>query len=242
MENIVYKDMITQEKKHWWFKARREIISNELKKLNLNNNLKVLEIGCGLGGNISTLKQFGEVYAIEMDEFAVSYAKEQTPHVRQGSLPHDFPFQEKFDLICMFDVLEHIEEDDETLSFIKNQLEEDGILFITVPAYQWLYGSHDKLLHHKRRYTQSALIKKIEDKKYQVIKSTYFNSLLFPLVVIARVIDLFSVSKSSIGYKTPNSLLNSIFYTIFRIEKKILNSVNFIFGTSIIIVAKDKKN
>ena len=65
MEDIVYKDMIRQEKEHWWFKARREILGAYLDNLKLRENINILEIGCGTGGNIKMLQQYGNVKAIE---------------------------------------------------------------------------------------------------------------------------------------------------------------------------------
>ncbi len=238
MEDIVYKDMISQEKDHWWFKARREILDDYLHKLQLPQNANILEIGCGTGGNIPILKKYGNVKAIEMDEFAIGYAKHTGAEIRQGYLPENFPYDEKFDLICMFDVLEHIEKDEETLKVINNFLKPSGILFITVPAYQWLYGSHDKLLQHKRRYSKSDLVQKLNSHKFKITKISFFNTLLFPLVLVARVLDIIGNSDTSTGYGTPNKLLNSLFYNIFKSEKKPLQYINFPFGTSLIVISR----
>ena len=240
MEDIVYKDMIIQEKEHWWFKARREILDSYLSSLNLPLDSSILEIGCGTGGNISMLQKYGKVSAIEMDEFAISYAKKTGATIRQGYLPDNFPFEEKFDLICMFDVLEHIEEDMETLCIIKEYLKPDALLIITVPAYQWLYSSHDRLLHHKRRYYKSDLIKKIDKSNLTILNFTFFNTLLFPLVIVARILDMFKFSNNSTGYKIPNKILNLLFYHIFNSEKKLLKFINFPFGTSLFILVKNK--
>ncbi len=202
MESFVYQDIINHEKKHWWFKARREILEQVLKELPLSNNPKILEIGCGTGGNLSMLNNHGSIAAVEMDEFAVDYAKNKFSNVKRGSLPNNIPFKEKFDLICMFDVLEHIEEDKLSIQTLKKFLKPDGILLITVPAYQWLYGTHDKLLHHKRRYTLNQLESILSE--YTTLKKSYFNTFLFPLVILSRIIDKFTPSKNSIGYDIPN--------------------------------------
>ena len=241
MEDIVYRDMIYQEKYHWWFKARREILDSYLSNFNLPENANILEIGCGTGGNIPILQQYGTVKAIEMDVFAIEYAKNTGAEIRQGHLPNNFPYDGKFDLICMFDVLEHIEKDNETLKVIKDYLKPNGKLFITVPAYQWLYGSHDKLLHHKRRYSKRDLVQKLNTNKFDIVKLSFFNTLLFPFVIIARILDMINPSNTSTGYGTPNKILNSIFYSVFRSEKKILKIMRFPFGTSLIVLAGHSK-
>jgi len=111
MEKIVYKDMIQQEKEHWWFKGRREILETVLNKIQLPPNASILEVGCGTGGNIEMLKRYGKVEALEMDSFAVSVAKKHDIVVYTGSVPDNFHIETKYDLICLFDVLEHIEND-----------------------------------------------------------------------------------------------------------------------------------
>ena len=244
MEDIVYKDMISQEKDHWWFRARREILADFLMSLKLPSDANILEIGCGTGGNIPILQKYGNVKAVEMDEFAIEYAQKTGSEIRQGYLPNNFPYNEKFDLICMFDVLEHIENDEETLKVLNSFLKPSGSLFITVPAYQWLYGSHDKLLHHKRRYSKSDLIQKLQSNKFEIKKISFFNTLLLPLVIVARMLDIIGKYDISTGYGTPNKILNAIFYNIFKSEKKILNKMSLPFGTSLLIIARhiNKKN
>lgn len=236
MESFVYKDIIKQEKDHWWFKARREIIDTILKDLNLKEP-KILEIGCGTGGNLKMLKKYGDTSAIEMDEFAVNYANKEFKNVQQGYLPNNIPFDEKFDLICMFDVLEHIEEDKLSIEVLKKHLNPNGILLITVPAYQWLYGSHDKFLHHKRRYSLNQIESILKD--FSILKKSYFNTFLFPLVVLSRIIDkLIPHKDNSLGYNIPNKIINSFFYKIFKLEKNLLTKYSFPFGSSILIAVK----
>lgn len=237
MEDIVYQDMIHQEKNHWWFKARREILKSYISRLNTAKNISILEIGCGTGGNLTMLQSFGTVKAVEMDSFAISYAKSTGVTIEKGSLPTSFPYKEKFDLICMFDVLEHIEQDEETLKLLYNFLTPKGKIIITVPAHQWLYGSHDKMLHHKRRYSKKELKDKLTHSHFKIENISYFNTLLFPLVLIARIVDIIKCSNKSIGYTTPNKFLNTIFYSVFRFEKYMLTLINLPYGTSLITTA-----
>jgi SAM-dependent methyltransferase len=239
LEKKVYKDMVEQEKNHWWFKARREILEQELTKLDLPANSRILEIGCGTGGNLELLKRFGSVKAMELDEFSLEYVKDTfSIEVKKGYLPNNIPYNEHFDLICMFDVLEHVKEDMLSLDILKGYLSENGMIILTIPAYPYLYGSHDKLLHHYRRYYKSKLIKNIENLNYKVLKSSYFNTLLLPIVVIARVLDIVFPSDKSLGYSTPNKFINNLLYRVFKFEKLILNKYRFRVGASIFLLIK----
>ena len=240
MEEQVYHDMIEQQKKHWWFRARRTIIDKVLKKHIPEGDHKILEIGCGTGGNIPMLKKYGAVSAMEMDEFALKYSAETFEiDAREGSLPNKIPFEEKFDLICLFDVLEHVEEDKMALLKLSQMLNPGGKIFLTVPAHQWLYSSHDKTMHHFRRYSTTAFKTSISFSKMNISKISHFNFLLFPLLILTRLIDMISSSDESIGYKTPNAFLNGSLYTVFSLERFFINMISFPFGGSLFAVLED---
>src|SRR5207302_969127 len=140
MDPAAYLDMAKIESTHWCSVGRRAIFETLIKQLNLPQDAKILEIGSGTGGNLHMLAKFGEVSGLEMDSMARSITMEKTNNlydVRAGYCPNDIPFADhSFDLICMFDVLEHIEEDVETLRAIKRLLKKNGRIFITVPAFQ----------------------------------------------------------------------------------------------------------
>ncbi|MBC2696368.1 MAG: class I SAM-dependent methyltransferase, partial [Desulfobacteraceae bacterium] len=119
-----------------------------------------------------------------------------------------------FDLICVFDVLEHIQDEKKALMKIASLLKPAGTLIITVSAYSWLYGAHDKMLHHFWRYSKNTLNETINYSDLKVSKSSYFNTLLFPLVILARLTDMLKNSDESIGYSTPNNIVNHLFYRV----------------------------
>jgi SAM-dependent methyltransferase len=242
MDKDVYHDMTQLQVNHWWFKARRGILDQTLHGLTISDNFQILEIGCGTGGNMEMLEQFGTVYGMEMNEFAASYAREKTGKtVHIGSLPDEIPFDQKFDLICLFDVLEHIEDDIAAVAAIEPLLKPGGKIIFTVPAYQWMFGKHDRLLHHFRRYTRKSLAKIIINTGLSINRTSYFNTFLLPLAVLARFVDTLTTTKESTGYKMPAKIINSALYRIFSLEKYLLSRCNIPAGCSLLLICEKSR-
>lgn len=236
-----YQDMAAHEAAHWWFVARRKIIAQKLSELGLPPDADILEIGCGTGGNITMLERFGRVYAIEMNEEArdIAQARSGSAVIRSGCCPDDLPFQpNSFDLVCMFDVLEHIEHDAETLARVRGLLKPNGQLLITVPAYQWLYGSHDVYLHHKRRYRLGQLVEKVAVAGFAVKGASYFNFLLFPVVVIVRLKEKLLRKLKPVSMQPPPPVINALLTGVFGLERYVLKYARLPFGLSLMCVGK----
>jgi SAM-dependent methyltransferase len=245
MSPEAYVQMHQIESLHWWFVGRRAICSDLISSFAVSSHLKILEVGCGTGGNLQMLSYHGEVSAFEMDEQALKFAinKSNKSDIRLGSCPDSIPFNiERFDLICMFDVLEHIADDLESLKKLKGLLKPSGLIIITVPAYDWLYGPHDTFLHHKRRYTKSSLKNQTNLAGLQEIKMTYFNSFLFPLILLIRFGEKLFMPKIGtipIGSEVPAKLINRILGILFSLERYLIrSSIYFLFGASILGVFK----
>jgi SAM-dependent methyltransferase len=240
MEEHIYSEINSHEHNHWWFVSRRKIIEAILLSFsNKNPSQHVLEIGCGSGGNLDLLAKFGSLYAIELNEAArINAIKKNICPIKKGFLPNNIPFDFDFDIICLFDVLEHIDDDYTSLINIKNKLKPNGKVCITVPAYNFLWSAHDDANHHKRRYYKKNLIKLLEKSGFKIIYSSYFNTFLFPSILIARFFQNIFRIKSTTEYDI-SSPLNSIFLKIFSSESLFLPKASFPFGVSIIVVAQN---
>ncbi len=239
MEAKAYEDMASVQSRHWWYRARRTILADYIASLGLSPGSALLEVGCGTGGNIGMLEEYGYVTAVERDDFARESAIDLTGiEVVNDQLPELASIGKKFDLLCLFDVLEHVEQDRESLIKLKSLLKPGGTLLITVPAYQWLYGRHDEVLHHHRRYRRSKLAGMLTEVGYRVSYASYFNSILFPIVAITRTIELISKPEVPLGSKMPGRLPNALLYHVFKIERLILRLIRIPFGTSILVSAR----
>jgi SAM-dependent methyltransferase len=228
--------MAATQQVHWWFAGRRAIVDHLLKSLRLPPESRILEVGCGTGANIAMLRNFGSVAAVEPDLFARDHARAAMKiEVAAGSLPDDLPYADrKFDVICLLDVLEHVERDEEALCNLRERLAPKGFLIITVPAYQWLYSSHDVQHHHYRRYTSRRLRAIAKAAGLRSIRVGYYNTVLFPLALIRRIaeklLDLHPVDDSAL----PGSLLNRFLYRAFSLEAGFIGNWFFPVGLSVV--------
>ncbi|MDR3520195.1 MAG: class I SAM-dependent methyltransferase [Acidocella sp.] len=240
MEHEAYLDMAASEERHWWFRGRRQILDQVIGGLNLPAGARILELGSGTGGNLAMLSSYGVVTAVEMDETARALAAAKAggaDYIFAGTLPDRLPaFAEPFDLICMFDVLEHIEDDEATLKIVLSHLAPGGRAVITVPAFARLWGPHDAALHHKRRYEKSELQQKLLAAGFSITQLTYTNMLLFPAALAARLLDKLCRPGKAAGTSIPPVWLNEVFASLFGSERHLIQHVNLPFGLSLLAV------
>lgn len=243
MERFLYDKMYNNEDQHWWFVSRRVIIKKILDNfINNSRSGNILEIGCGSGGNLELLSKYGNIYAIEHDDKARKMANRRNlTKVKNGHLPGDIPFTNSFELICILDVLEHIDDDLSALNSITKSLNFNGRVLITVPAYDFLWSHHDIVNHHKRRYSRNQLIEVVNNAGLNIIYSSYFNTVLFPLVFITRLFNNLFKKKQGSDIKTPPLIINSILTNIFSSERFLIPYFCLPFGVSILLLAEKRK-
>jgi SAM-dependent methyltransferase len=239
MDRIVYDRMAAHDSTHWWYRARRDILADYLvREGNLPKHARILEIGCGTGHNLPMLAAFGMVDAIEIDPAARDIASTRLGKpVSAAPLP-DLAGVERgsYDLIAVLDVVEHIEDDVAGLKAMAACLKPGGKILITVPAHQWMWSAHDVVNHHHRRYSKATLKKAIADAGLTSGKLGYFNSLLFPLAAAARIAGRLTGRDDS-DDSPPPKIVNSLFETVFRLERHLVGRVPLSPGLSIITLA-----
>lgn len=240
MDRATYDRMRVLQENHWWFRGRRSILTRLIGALGLPKPAQVLEVGCGPGGNLTMLRRFGEVVAMEPDEASRAYAADRTGvRVEPGFLPDDLPFApESFDLVCAFDVIEHVDEDAASVASLARLIRPGGYFATTVPAQPWMWSRHDELHHHKRRYRIGAYRALFEAAGLDVVKSSYFNVLLFPPIAAVRAVKMLTGSAAADDDAMPPAPLNSLLTGLFAAERHWLAHAPLPIGVSIVLIAR----
>ncbi|MEA3017728.1 MAG: hypothetical protein QOI38_2450 [Sphingomonadales bacterium] len=239
MERIVYDRMAEIDGRHWWYRARREILAKLIAtRVRPPAGARILEIGCGTGHNLDMLGRFGTVDAVEMDDAARAVASERLGRpAKMATLPElQGVARDAYDLVALLDVLEHVEDDRASLVSIAERLRPGGKLLLTVPAHPWMWSAHDEVNHHKRRYTRKGFRQVVEAAGLKVDLLSYFNSLLFPLAAAARVAGRLTGKEDS-DDKLPPEAINKALEFMFGLERYAIGRVPFPPGVSLVAVA-----
>lgn len=244
MDSAYYYQYYEQERAHWWFKIRGQIIRDQLELLDLPSNSKILNIGAATYKSTELLDNFGHVTSIEFDEDCCKFVREKlNKQIQEGSIL-DLKFENNyFDLVCAFDVIEHVEDDDTAIKEMQRVCKQDGILFITVPAFKFLWSKHDEINHHYRRYRLKELKKQVRRRSLKIMYSSYFNTILFPFISLFRFyLNIFkknAETKSDFDNFDSKNLSNNVFAFLFNLERPLLKKrLCFPFGVSCLILCK----
>lgn len=239
MERAVYRHMADLDQLHWWYLGRRRVIEALIERLaRPPADGRILEVGCGTGHNLSMLRKFAEVDAVEIDESVRAIAESRLGRqVMSDRLPDLRGVPDRaYDLVGAFDVIEHIHDDRAALDAIARKLRPGGKLAMTVPAHQWMWSVHDVINHHKRRYSRRTLTELIDRSPLRLEAIGYFNSLLFPLAVAERLASKHRPQ----GHARPGippEPINWFLKSIFASERHLIGRMPLPPGLSLFIIA-----
>lgn len=186
-----FAPLFASEDRHFWFRTRNLVISLLAKQLvaGFGSDARILEVGCGTGNVLRVLEQIcppGTVAGMDLFMEGLRFAGKRTvcPLV-QGDV-HTPPFRRQFDLIGLFDVLEHLPDDLQVLRDLHAMLASGGALFLTVPAHRSLWSYFDTASDHYRRYEQHELQDRLIEAGFRIEYLTQYMVSIFPFVRVGR--------------------------------------------------------
>lgn len=240
-----FADLVRLEAGHFWFRARNRLIIWVLGKYCPDFH-SFMEIGCGTGYVLTGIaKAYPEkkLHGSEIFTAGLEFAAARQPAINfmQMDARH-IPFVDEFDAIGAFDVLEHIEEDEQVLLQMREALKLRGVMLLTVPQHAWLWSPVDEYACHVRRYSAKELHAKVEGAGFEILRSTSFVTTLLPAMWASRFTQKHFAKGIDASAETRISpRLNSIFEIFIRTEIAMIHKgMNFPLGGSRLIVAEKK--
>ena len=257
MDPEYYQEYFHNERSHWWFRAREAILCAQVERLVARGRLpapaRILNIGAATGRSSEWLGQFGAVTSLEYDLDCCRMTRDKTGlEVIHGSIL-DLPCDDVvFDLVCAFDVIEHVEDHETAVAEMRRVTRPDGVIFVTVPAYRWLWSEHDDINHHCRRYSRRQLVSLFRSLPLCFVSG--FNSLLLPPIALHRLLRKaagilpvkrhrrrFDESLRSDFSRSRSSRWSPLLERIFRSERCWLDrGWPLPFGVSLMLVARNE--
>ena len=234
------------EEKYWWFSAMRQITDTIAARDLQKSNLRILDAGCGTGFNLGyyAATDSREVFGLDLANAALEHVRKRGYRkIAQASIT-DIPFKpESFDIVFSFEVVTQTpyETHDASLREMHRVLKPGGHLFIRVPAFMWLWSSHDEELEVRYRYTRNELAKRLSDAGFAVEWTSYANGFLFPVILIRRFLKRMGIGGGTDVKPLPRGLgwLDGIFRGILASEAKWFKSGRRLpFGLSLICYAR----
>jgi SAM-dependent methyltransferase len=238
-----YGELYALEARNYWFRARNALLAWAMRRY-FQAARTYLEIGCGTGfvlaGIARAMPQLA-MHASEVSSSGLPYAAKRVPQAALFQMDaRAIPFVEHFDVVGLFDVIEHIEEDVAVLAQAHRALRHGGGLIVTVPQHRFLWSQYDEHAHHVRRYTARELRDKILQAGFRVVMMTSFVSLLLPLMMLSRRLQ----RKPAAGYDVladlrVGRLVNWMLESVLALERGLIRlGIRFPAGGSLLLVAQ----
>ncbi|WP_256573352.1 MULTISPECIES: trans-aconitate 2-methyltransferase [unclassified Pseudomonas] len=217
-----FSELARLEATNFWFRARNKIILWALRTY-MPELQNFLEVGCGTGFVLSGIAEAHPEVALSGSEIFATGLSHATKRINSANFmqmdARHVPFVNEFDAIGVFDVLEHIEEDEAVLAQLHKALKPNGVLLLTVPQHPWLWSASDEYACHVRRYTRLEIEAKVRTCGFELLHSTSFVTTLLPAMMLSR-----ELQKRNPGSSNPtdelkiNPFFNKLFYSLMMLE------------------------
>jgi ubiquinone/menaquinone biosynthesis C-methylase UbiE len=244
MEPGEYETMYHVEDQHWWYTGMKQITLTLVDHCYPGRtDLAILDAGCGTGAVMGYLAPFGRVTGCDISPLALNFCRQRgLTHLGQSSVTR-LPFPaESFDLVTSFDVLYHRAVGDYRNALVEfhRVLKPDGRLFLRLPAYNWLRGHHDEIIHTTHRFTAGELQQALTTSQFTVEKLSYANTLLFPLALGKRLAEKIFPPQAGMAsdVKANSERQDKLLARFLHTEARWLKKVNLPFGLTVIAIAR----
>ncbi len=230
---------------YWWLAGKYRVLQDVLRRSLAppSGRLRVLDLGCGPGNLLDVLGEHGDVYGSDYSSDALRFCVGRGYRRLFRADFHSLPVRaDAFDLVTCCDVLEHLSDDRRAMAELMRILKPGGLLVATVPAFQFLWGDHDTLYGHQRRYRAPELRERLRGAGFDVHRVTYFEpAYLVPLWLFRNFKKLFARGAGLaqrddfVAFSRP---LNALLSGLLAAERFPLRLMNFPFGVTLLALCR----
>jgi SAM-dependent methyltransferase len=231
------------ERSHWFYRGMRELCAELMTPfLPVRAPLRILDIGCGTGGNLLQLASLGDAEGIDPSPLCVEYCRRKGLRCAQGSMSDLSATAGRFDVVTLFDVLNQagLDQTVPILAGIHAKLAPGGLLVFREPALRIAGGAHDRAVGIQQRFTRPVIRGVLEHAGFQPLRITYLNTLLFPPIVLRRRLGelLHGSGRVRSDVRPTGPFLNALLLGVLRAEGRLLRHVDLPFGVSVFAAAR----
>jgi SAM-dependent methyltransferase len=236
-----YASIYAKEDVHWWYLGRRKILSALLDGLGPRDGWRILDAGCGTGGNFSFLDNYGTVEGCDYSEEAIRYCDMRGTHPAIVASIYNMPYEaETFDLVTCLDVIEHLRLDLQAFQELERVLKPGGHLLTTLPVGPHLYSDFDCLSGHLRRYRFGEVRELLRRSGFEPLRITSYAFLVHPVTRYYMHIGNISKGRTrfSSGMETLHQPSNVLLKMAMDLEARIIAHRDFHRGSSMVVLAE----
>jgi SAM-dependent methyltransferase len=238
----LFEPLADVEAHSFWFRARNRLVVATVRK-HFPSARSFLEVGCGSGVVLAALREeLPDLRLVGSDLYpeALEIARRRLPDVELRELDaRRLPFDAEFDVAGAFDVIEHVDEDEQVLESLRRSVRSGGGVLLLAPQHPWLWSEHDRVVEHRRRYTRRGLVAKVQAAGLELVEVTSFVTALLPGMALSRLADRWRRRPYDPVRDLRPGRLNGVFERVLDGERRLIErGVSLPFGGSLLVVAR----
>jgi len=241
VQDTEYYNLAAMEYTHWWHVGMADIAADLLRQLPHESNKWILDAGCGTGRALRWLTEFGRVCGLDRHPLAMQFAGRHGNRQLVQADVAALPFRdESVAILTAFDVLYHrdVADDQAALQEFARVLRPGGWLVLRLPAYDWLRGAHDAVVHTRHRYTRWEVRRKLVGAGFEPTRVTYANTLLLGPAILWRSLQRRGGRGPASDVRQSPAWVSLALRTVLHVERLWLRLFNLPVGLSVLAVAQ----
>lgn len=245
MNQREYQNMYNHEADHFFYRITHDAVLSLASRFFRSKRTRVLDVGCGTGILVKKMGIYARAEGVDAHPEAIRLGRKRDISIKRGTILN-LPYrQNSFDLVTCIDVLCHrsISDDTTALTELARVLKPGGHCIIRVPAFQFLYGNHDRYVHTKHRYTKSELKKLLTQSGMKVEFLSYMNAGLFIPSIVKKLSEMLRSPSASSTVSSIPSWLNFALYALLTPEVMMMTAgIPLPFGIEVLAICKKQNH